>query len=314
MAAALLFANPDPLGSEEYLVIADLGWRHAMGPELIWPRRSRLRDLETLYTDLIRVVDDVAWDHTAQVVRATRQRRLGPVVLSRAGALEARSLDDFVGIVRGHSSDGTRPGLAWTQELRQWRARVSISTPGREGKSHDGPICRTRHCCGRSMTGLSLSIRLDGVSTASRGSILTQPLHALLSWEQSRQLERWAPTHLTVPSVIERSGWNMKRPICSILAVRLARNVRLQDTPRLVDAKIPVMLQLPSPARRPVQITKDLSSFWKSAYREVKELRAAAIPNTPGPTILLTALPTPKPNAGCIVELHDLRRDGMGLG
>jgi HrpA-like RNA helicase len=63
-------------------------------------------------------------------------------------------------------------------------------------------------------------------------------------------------------------------PDLPILAVRLQEMFGCKDTPRLVDGKIPVMLHLLSPAKRPVQITKDLSRFWKSAYVEVKkELR-----------------------------------------
>src|SRR4029078_2765601 len=100
-------------------------------------------------------------------------------------------------------------------------------------------------------------------------------------------------THLTVPS-----GSNVRveyeTPDLPALAVRLQERCGCKDTPRLVDAKIPVMLHLLSPARRPVQITKDLSSFWRSTYLEVKkELRGRyhkhSWPNDP-----LTAPPTAK--------------------
>ena len=45
-------------------------------------------------------------------------------------------------------------------------------------------------------------------------------------------------------------------------------------TPRLVDGRLPVLLKLLSPAQRPVQITADLESFWRSGYADVrKDLR-----------------------------------------
>ncbi|NOT95060.1 MAG: ATP-dependent helicase HrpB, partial [Nitrospira sp.] len=79
-----LFQNPDPLGSEAYLVIADLdGGQQWARIDLAAP--VSLHDLETLYADQIRVVDEVSWDETAEVVRATRQRRLSQLILSEQG-------------------------------------------------------------------------------------------------------------------------------------------------------------------------------------------------------------------------------------
>jgi ATP-dependent helicase HrpB len=285
-----LFANPDPLGSEEYLVIADLdGGTQWARIDLAAP--VRLRDLETLYTDQIRVVDDVAWDHTAQVVRATRQRRLGSVVLSEQGLSKPDPSMISSALLEGIRRTGL-DRLAWTQELRQWRARVAFlrRVEGQESRwpdLSDQALLRTLDdWLGPYLSGLTT---LDRVTRLD----LTQPLHALLSWEQSRQLERWAPTHLTVPS-----GSNVRveyeTPDLPILAVRLQEMFGCKDTPRLVDGKIPVMLHLLSPARRPVQITKDLSSFWKSAYREVKKELRGRYPKHSWPDDPLTALPTAK--------------------
>jgi ATP-dependent helicase HrpB len=83
-------------------------------------------------------------------------------------------------------------------------------------------------------------------------------------------------------------------PDLPILAVRLQEMFGCKDTPRLVDGKIPVMLYLLSPARRPVQVTKDLSSFWKSAYIEVKKELRGRYPKHSWPDDPLTAPPTAK--------------------
>jgi ATP-dependent helicase HrpB len=136
---------------------------------------------------------------------------------------------------------------------------------------------------------------LSGLTTLDRVTQLdlSQPLHALLSWEQQRQLERLAPTHLSVPS-----GSNVRveydTPDLPILAVRLQEMFGCKDTPRLVGGKIPVMLHLLSPARRPVQITKDLSSFWKSAYLQVRKDLRGRYPKHSWPDDPLTAQPTAK--------------------
>ena len=234
--------------SEDYLVIADLdGGTQWARIDLAAP--VRLRDIETLYADQIRVVDEVSWDDTAQVVRATRQRRFGSLVLSEQGLSKPDPSMISTALLQGIRRAGL-DRLAWTPELRQWRARVAISPPAPKDKSHGGPIYRTRRCL-RTLDDW-LGPYLSGLTTLDRVTRLdlTQPLHALLSWEQSRQLERWAPTHLTVPS-----GSNVRveyeTPDLPILAVRLQEMFGCKDTPRLVDGKVPVMLHLLSPARGP---------------------------------------------------------------
>ena len=119
-----LFANPDPLGSEDYLVIADLDggtqWARIDLAAPVW-----LRDLETLYADKIQVVDEVLWDDTAQMVRATSQRRLGSLILSEQGLSKPDPSQIATALLQGIRRAGL-DRLAWTPELRQWRARVAF--------------------------------------------------------------------------------------------------------------------------------------------------------------------------------------------
>jgi ATP-dependent helicase HrpB len=55
-----------------------------------------------------------------------------------------------------------------------------------------------------------------------------------------------------------------------VLAVRLQEVFGLTETPRVAEGRLPVTMHLLSPANRPVQVTRDLSSFWRSAYFEVR--------------------------------------------
>jgi len=285
-----LFANPDPLESEDYLVIADLDGSSQ------WARINlaapvRLRDLEMLYAGQFQVVDEVSWDDTAQAVRATRQRRLGSLVLSEQGVSNPDPSMIVTALLQGIRRVGLDK-LAWTPELRQWRARVGFlrRIEGEESQwpdlSDEALLRALDDWLGPYLAGLTT---LDRV----RRLDLAQPLNALLSWEQSRQLEQLAPTHLTVPS-----GSNVRVEYDTldlpVLAVRLQEMFGCKNTPCLVDGKIPVMLHLLSPARRPVQITKDLESFWKSTYREVKKELRGRYPKHSWPDDPLTALPTAK--------------------
>jgi ATP-dependent helicase HrpB len=88
-----------------------------------------------------------------------------------------------------------------------------------------------------------------------------------------RMLDEWAPTHLAVPSgshvpVRYDEGDTPK------LSVRLQEVFGLADSPRVAGGRVPVVMQLLSPAQRPVQVTSDLRSFWQNGYPLVrKELR-----------------------------------------
>jgi ATP-dependent RNA helicase HrpB len=94
-----------------------------------------------------------------------------------------------------------------------------------------------------------------------------------LSWQQQQLVERLAPEKITVPSGSSITI-DYNEPASPVLAVRLQEVFGLYDTPTLLDGHCKLMLHLLSPARRPMQVTQDLNSFWKTAYHEVKkELR-----------------------------------------
>jgi len=99
---------------------------------------------------------------------------------------------------------------------------------------------------------------------------LGNALRSFLSHAQQVTLEREAPTHFTVPSgsripIDYLDGENPS------LSARLQELFGLHATPTVAGGKLPLVLKLLSPAGRPVQITKDLMSFWNRGYHEVKK-------------------------------------------
>ncbi len=263
-----LFAQPDPLSSEPYLVIADLDARSQ------WARIDLaapidLTELESLYADNIVVRDSVVWDEPTRSVKTSRQQTLGAIVLSD----QALSKPDPSLIVDALLKGLRRAGfatLAWTPELTQWRARVQFL---RHVEGAHWPDLSDDRLTESLETWLGPS--LHGMTTLERVQhlALDQPLHALLSWTQQRDIEHLAPTHLTVPSG-SHVRIDYDSPDTPVLAVRLQEMFGCTETPRVANGKVPLMLHLLSPAKRPVQITKDLGSFWAHGYQDVrKELR-----------------------------------------
>ena len=285
-----LFATPDHLGSEPYLAIAELdGGAQWAKIELAAP--ISLAEIDTLYADQIVETETVNWDDKTQAVLALRQRRFGGLILSQQNLSKPDPAQITAALLQGVRLAGVNQ-LAWTPELRQWQARVEFL------RRTDGPDSPWPDLSDTHLTQTLeqwLSPFLQGITTLDRVKRmpLDQPLHALLSWDLQRQLDRLAPTHITVPS-----GSNIRVDYESgeipVLAVRLQELFGCQDTPRVAGGKVPVMLHLLSPAKRPVQVTKDLASFWANAYQEVRKELRGRYPKHHWPEDPLTAPPTAK--------------------
>lgn len=116
-------------------------------------------------------------------------------------------------------------------------------------------------------------------------------LEAMLSWEQRRELDELAPTHIVVPSG-SRIPVDYSDPASPVLAVRLQELFGLAETPRIMRGRIALTLHLLSPAQRPVQVTQDLASFWQTAYFEVKKDLKGRYPKHYWPDDPRSAVPT----------------------
>jgi ATP-dependent helicase HrpB len=113
---------------------------------------------------------------------------------------------------------------------------------------------------------------------------------ASLPWELRARLERVAPTHLEVPSGSRIPiDYTVDPPV---LAVRLQEMFGLTETPRVAEGRVALAVHLLSPAGRPVQVTRDLASFWRTTYFDVKKDLKGRYPRHHWPDDPLAAPPT----------------------
>jgi ATP-dependent helicase HrpB len=120
---------------------------------------------------------------------------------------------------------------------------------------------------------------------------LVEVLNSRLDYARQQKLNRLAPTHLSVPSG-SRLALRYEPPGAPVLEVKLQELFGLTQTPAVNDGRTPVMLHLLSPARRPIQVTRDLAGFWARTYPEVKKELKGRYPKHPWPDDPLTAVPT----------------------
>ncbi|MFL6248014.1 MAG: ATP-dependent RNA helicase [Thermoanaerobaculia bacterium] len=97
-----------------------------------------------------------------------------------------------------------------------------------------------------------------------------------------RRVHQLAPERIDLPS--GRTAKLTYQEDGSVIAsVKLQELFGLADTPRIGPKQTPVTFALLSPAGRPVQVTRDLRSFWNGAYQEVRKEMRARYPKHPWP-------------------------------
>ncbi|MFE9957760.1 ATP-dependent helicase HrpB [Micromonospora sp. NPDC005299] len=116
-------------------------------------------------------------------------------------------------------------------------------------------------------------------------------LRRLLDWRQAARLDELAPERLPVPSG-SRIRLDYADPAAPVLAVKLQETFGWRAAPRIADGRVPVLLHLLSPAGRPVAVTADLASFWRTGYPQVRAELRGRYPRHPWPEDPTSAEPT----------------------
>ncbi len=134
--------------------------------------------------------------------------------------------------------------------------------------------------------------KLDDVA----GADWAKAVGSLLDWHQGQRLDAEVPAKLTVPTgnslrVDYGPALQGGQPV---LAVRLQECFGWLETPRVAKGRVPIVLHLLSPGYKPVQVTTDLCSFWKTGYAEVRAELRARYPKHSWPDDPLTAAPVAK--------------------
>jgi ATP-dependent helicase HrpB len=117
---------------------------------------------------------------------------------------------------------------------------------------------------------------------------MAEALSSLLPWELRSRADELAPERITLPSgSTRRLRYEEER---CILSARIQQLFGLSETPRVAGTE--VELELLSPAERPVQHTRDIASFWRHTYPEVRRELRGRYPKHYWPEDPLRATPT----------------------
>lgn len=278
-----------PLSRAEFIVAValDAGAREA---RVFLAAPVSLVELQAALPQAITSTTEVAWEPRDGAVIARRRLVLGDLTLAEQPVRDAAPAAVTQAFLAGLAAEGLDV-LPWEPALRQWQARVALV---REHDPHppspwpdvsDAALIATLpEWLGPWVEGLS---RLDHLRRLDLGAAL----RAQLDHGQQRRLDELAPTHFTVPSGSRIAIDYLDGPVPT-LAVRLQEVFGLKASPAVCAGRVPVLLKLLSPAGRPVQVTRDLASFWASGYHEVRRELKGRYPKHYWPEDPHTAEPT----------------------
>ncbi len=255
------------LTGQTWLAIADADRRPGV-------RDATVRSAAPITEDLALEAASALWHESEEVAWSD-----GRVVARRVvalGAIELTSVpmtDPPAALVAGAVREGLRQeglgALPWTEAATALRARMAflhraLGDPWPD-VSDDALTADLEDWLGPELA------RIRGTRDLRRIDVVTA-LRRLLPWPQAGRLDELAPERVQVPSGSSvRVDYDGDQPV---LAVRIQEVFGWSATPRLADGRVPLLLHLLSPARRPAAVTADLASFWATGYPQVRsELR-----------------------------------------
>ncbi|CAN5604453.1 ATP-dependent helicase HrpB [soil metagenome] len=285
----------DPLGDEEYLVAASLDGKRS-GARIFLAAPILREEIEQLFSSSIVESVELTWDDASEAFQVEHLRRLDALVVSRR-TTDYFSQHDVAKAVLALIRKRGLEVLKWDRDsirLRQRLAFVHSYDSERWPDVGDESLLASLEewllphlfdARGRSAASIADLQRID----------LSSALTFLLPPGSHTEFERLAPSHIEVPSG-SRIAVDYSDPVGPVLAVKLQEVFGMLETPRIGGGQTTLTMHLLSPAQRPVQVTQDLASFWRSAYYEVRKDLRGRYPKHPWPEDPLSAPPTRRTN------------------
>ena len=301
-AGAFLLANgrgaaidpASPLAREAFIAVAELTGAAAQA-RILLAAPITLADIETRFAGRIETREDVTFDAASGSLRARRSRRLGAIALSEQPIRLAASDETARMLAEGIASTGVER-LPWTKSLRQWRDRVMFL---RASEGEEWPELSDAALAKTASEWLATTL----ASKTSLGEITADELAAALSqmlpWALQRRLDTEAPTHFEAPTG-SRVPIDYDAEGGPKIAIRVQELFGLDRHPAIAGGRVPLLIELLSPAHRPVQMTRDLPGFWRGSYAAVRTEMRGRYPRHPWPDNPATATATrrAKPRKG----------------
>ncbi|GKQ54952.1 ATP-dependent helicase HrpB [Bradyrhizobium sp. Ce-3] len=269
-----------------YIAVAELTGTAASGRILLAAPITQ-DEIEQRFADQIETIEEVTFDRAAMALRARRRRSLHAITFSEAPMPLKPSAETARVFADGLIAAGL-DRLPWSKHSKQWRDRIMFL---RKAEDESWPDLSDTALAARAddwlVGALYDKIALKDLSAGD----LSDALMALLPWELRARLDREAPTHFEAPTGTQLAI-DYEAEQGPTIAVRLQELFGLNTHPSIARGAVPLVLELLSPAQRPVQVTRDLPGFWRGSYAAVRSDLRGRYPRHPWPEDPAGAMPT----------------------
>ena len=278
-------SESERLAGGDMLVIADLTGKAARARILSAAEISRSL-IEAHLPDAIRTQDESGFEAASRQVRARRVTRIGAIILEETPLPKPKGEAAAQALAEGVRSLGLS-GLPFSKSGEQLRQRLGFlfrlhGEPWPD-TSDEGLLSRLEDWFIPFQSGVS------GLQEISAGS-LNDGLMALVPPGLQRELDRQVPTHFVAPTgQAHPIRYDGAEPV---LQIRVQELFGLRNHPAIGGGKLPLLLELTSPAHRPIQTTRDLPGFWSGSWRDVRAEMRGRYPRHPWPEDPASAMPT----------------------
>jgi ATP-dependent RNA helicase HrpB len=280
-----------PLSREPLLAVGEISGSAAHG-RIVLAVPLTLAEIEGQFAERIESRDEIAFDEASASLRARRLRRVGAIALAEQPVKIVPDDAATRMLATGIAGLGIER-LPWTKPLRQWRDRVMFL---RRAEGDEWPDLSDAALAASVADWLAPGLAGKTALAELAADEFTQLLEGLLPWPLRRRLEAEAPTYFEAPSgssvPIDYAGEDGPK-----LSIRVQELFGLDRHPSVAAGRVPLVIELLSPAHRPVQVTRDLPGFWRGSYAAVKAEMKGRYPRHPWPDDPLLAPATRRAKA-----------------
>ncbi|CAM3501826.1 ATP-dependent RNA helicase HrpB [Vibrio aerogenes CECT 7868] len=257
----------ESLAGADYLVMTDLMKYAAGNSQIRKAARFDIGMFAVLFPEMICQEDYVDWDDVKGKLIAQSRWSVGKLIIKTEALPEPDAKEMTQALLNYVRRKGLQV-LQWNEEATAWLSRVRCAAawlPEEAWPDMDDE-------CLLSEVRDWLSPYLNGISSVKglKKVPLLDALKSRLGWELTQSLDRWLPVYHQLPTG-QRKKIRYQSGKAPVLSVRIQEMYGEKETPVIAKGKKRLVLELLSPAQRPVQITQDLAAFWQGSYAEVRK-------------------------------------------
>ncbi|HCE2389246.1 TPA: ATP-dependent helicase HrpB [Vibrio parahaemolyticus] len=257
----------DMLGGCEYLVAIDLMRSHSNSSQIHLACELDVNILQTTFDSLFSTEEVVDWDEKKGRLVAEKQRKLGQLVIERV-SLPNPGKEKMTQALLTYVRRQGLSSLNWTLAAESLLERIRCAVdwlPEQAWPMFDEASL---------LDSLDEWLEPYMTSVASVKDLskinLVEALNARLGWPLNQHLDEWLPEHYQLPTGTKKRI-RYQHGHEPVLSVRMQEVFGESTSPTVAIGRKRLVLELLSPAQRPLQVTSDLAAFWNGSYKDVQK-------------------------------------------